>query len=751
MLNTKIFKNKYFLAPLFFTSLQRYLKNSDIRATCILIVTGIAVGYSYWSNATLVYDDIAFPASFSSLVNQIGWFKTLVKIFCLDLPSEYRTYGLSRVIQFLLWSMGADSVHIYSSIISLMQLITAWCLYALLKSLRIETAAALSSGLIWVISPFIWTSCFHHYSYLIFPFQIGIIGTYFLCKKMERNYKTILAIFLGIALGLTGELHLLPISFFLVVVALTSGNRSTLRAALWSITAMGIAVAVHFFIWKMFVANSVQPHRFNLSLSHDTSYWMYRIYVAAKGIGLFWVEQIAEMIGSSIIWFIGATILCSFVIFVSLSWSSARSNIHGQQREICVRSSSSIAIIFFVATILYLGVFVLVVVLADSVPHTLPRRYGYIPLTTMLIALCLAAATITPGRRSKLIVKSFLIGGIAVLFIRQQGVIIPTAMAADRSLSEMISNAIKQAPDKVVVFFSASEKVFPLTSIGTETLGPAMRNVASAELSQAKYGTYWPAFINITKVLGAPYTCELGGIQIDKKLALVCPPWQENPGVIDSSKVIIVANLGFDQYDPLGEHVRVFKNYSDFEPFFFAKTIIRNIEIASISSGEAIAINFGTLERNAAENDIFPDKHLKDPIGKIANRWLQNYGWTSGDDRIYKHPSISINSEYYRSNRNGNFEYYFNILKSDIDIDLDFWEQWALEPGQRLFKVEISWNDGPWVSLGKIDPALINGSKPFSIHLAHQNTHSFALKLSSLPGTKDVPFLQGVRITRRPS
>lgn len=136
--------------------------------------------------------------------------------------------------------------------------------------------------------------------------------------------------------------------------------------------------------------------------------------------------------------------------------------------------------------------------------------------------------------------------------------------------------------------------------------------------------------------------------------------------------------------------------------------------------------------------------HFTVSSGTAVKTWLQNYGWVSGKDRVYKQPSVVTDSKYYQSNRNGSCVYAFKFLESDVIVDLDFRELWGRKPGQRVFDVQVSWNDGLWVSLGHIDPSLINGDESFSIRLSHQNTHSFAFRLSSIPGTKRIFLLYKV-------
>jgi hypothetical protein len=716
----------------------------DARSLRLLIVLGIAVSIFYWRNATLVYDDIAFPYSFSALVGQSGWAKTLVKIFCLDLPNEYRSYGISRVIQFLLWSVGIESAKIYSLIISATQLATASCLYVLFRRFGVGVVAALSSGFVWILSPFIWTSCFHHYSYLILPFQVGIIGLNFLIFGSLAKRRVIPFLFLGVVLGLTGEMHLLPISVLILAAAWVKGGRLELRAAWLTIFFMVLAVLVHFSVWKVFVANPLQPHRFNLSLSHDVAYWVYRLWVAMRGIDKFLMEQLNELVGSARYFFAGLLAAFSLAAFLALRWAGRRVEV--------VKNFSPVlttTLILYATVIVYFAFYVLVVVLTDSVPPLLPRRYGYIPFALILVALCLTFEALLGRGEKAIICSAVLVGLVCALFFRQQFSIVPAAKKADEKISGMIAEAIKKSPGKAVVFFASSEKDFPLTSIGAATLGPAMRDVASAELSQAKYGTYWPAFINITRVLSAPYTCELGGWRPSEKLALICPTWQSNPGVVAPSDVIVVANLGFEARDPQGKNVRVFSEFDDFRPNFFSKHIDKNIGEDLSFSGEEISFDLGNLATTSGGGDAFPDKALSSPLSSTSTPWLKNYGWVSGDDRIYKHPSASMNSDYYRTNRNGNFVYRFEFSPSDVRVSLDFWELWKLAPGQRNFKIEVSWDDERWVSLGEIDPALINGRSPFAIVLSRQGATSLSVRTSTSAGSSEVPFLQGIRIGKK--
>ncbi len=726
------------------------LQSADSRAAFVLIIAGVCVGLVSLTNATLVYDDIALPAKFSDLVSVDGWIGALTHLFFgFDLPTEYRTYGVSRTIQFFLWSLGIDSASVYSIFISTSHAIYVLVLYALLIRLKVKRVFALSIGLIWLFSPFIWTSCFHHYSYVILPAQLTVIGAYLLVKV--ENYKSLysIAALLGFLLALTGEFHLVAAPSILILVSLASGRRSALRGAILTVVSMCCVIIAHHQIWRSFAATNDQRHRFVLSLSQDLSYWSHRIDVALKGVGLSAIQQLNEIIGHEYALFLINLIIFSLVIFVCYQWVFSEQKNINPDKKMFENSQLIFSGILFLISFLYLSVFLVVTVLTDSVSQVMSRRYGYIPFTIFIASLSIPASVIICYRPIKSLSIILMTSLSITLFAHHQGLILPLTRTADARLSEIFRSVIEDEPNKPVLLFNAFEKIFPVALDGA-TPGPAMRDLISAEVSQAVYGTYWPAQQNLTRVLGVPYVCEMGSVRQDGTLTQICPPWQTNPGIIDGSKVIIIANLGFEENDPFGEYVRVFRDFKEFEPFFFSRQIIRQLDWSESLVSDVVAINLGANNLNNSP-DVFPDKHFNDSLALPSNSWLINYGWTSGDDRTYKHPSLSINSDYYRSNRNGNFEYVLKFLKANVVIDLDFWELWNAKPGLRRFYVYVRWNESDWVSLGAFDPASINGNKPFSIRLARQNAESFSFRLTSSEESADIPFIQGVRLSKQNS
>jgi hypothetical protein len=724
------------------------MQNEDTHLGTLYIIASVVMMACYWFNATLVYDDIAFPSNFASLVEQAGWFKTLIKIFCLDLPNEYRTYGVSRVIQFILWSVGVDSAGAYALLISISQSVTGWVLFSIIRKLNYSNAAAFSSGIIWIFSPFIWTSCFHHFSYLIFPVQVSLIGIYLMCWVIDKKKNILAAAIFGVIVGLTGEMHLAPVILFTLLFMQFGGGLLNRKVAFVFILTLIVSVVLHYLVWKTFAANTDETQRFNISVSHNSEYWIYRIGVAFKSIYLFVLSQVGELLGG------GRKDIVFFLIILVGGWWLVLSRCASKEVPLATQSDhdanrSWLSLSLFIFILVYLAFYVFVVVITDSVPITLPRRYGYVPLTMAFVLACLTIDLIDFNSIVKRFLLSVVVGFVLILFGKLHFSLVPEVRSSDNFIAKQIVAEIIKSPQKPVLFFTASENNFPLTSIDAYTLGPAMRDVASSELTQAKFGTYWPSYINITKVLGAPYTCELGGWDKLGKLKLICPAWQANPGSIDPNEVIIVANIGFDSRDPLGRNVRVFGEFKDFESYYFSKSIVKKIGKNSIYHGESVAIDLGEGDSNRLNSATFPDKRFEIPINYRNFAWLKNYGWIEGDDSISKNNEISINSDYYRTNRYGNFIYKIEFEKSDVEIDLDFWELWHNSTKQRNFNISIAWDGGSWVSLGDFDLFEINKDSPFSVHLVKQNSTSIKIKLTSNPGSKDVPFAQGIRIKKR--
>jgi hypothetical protein len=221
--------------------------------------------------------------------------------------------------------------------------------------------------------------------------------------------------------------------------------------------------------------------------------------------------------------------------------------------------------------------------------------------------------------------------------------------------------------------------------------------------------------------------------------------------VVRSGDVIVVANLGFDALDPIGKNIRVFESFDTFAPHFFGCRINRDPLTPGTISLDEFAIDMGRPS-GVSEDDVagMPDKKYAEVVGSMSRDWVENYGLLSGQDAVFSHPNISRNLAYYRTNRHGAFTYGVSFRNAGaVEISLDFWEQWGRQPGERVFNLEVSWDGTTWATIGPIDPAFINGQKPFAIILTKHSPKLFQFRMTPAIATKDIPLIQGVRIRRR--
>jgi hypothetical protein len=719
--------------------LFRLTSRRDSRALLLLSSIGIVVGIIWLFNAKLVYDDVILVKDlkafgFQYITVRDGWFRALIHFLLLDLPDQYRTYGLARTFQFLLWTFGISSAASYSTLISFFQIISALSIYGILTKLRFEKSTSLAFGILWMISPYIWTSCFHHFSYTILPSQILIIGSLLLMQYSGNGKTNLLAIILGIILGLTGELHLLAVPIVLFAIALATKKRFFLQAVILTAVSMISAIAVHYLLWRIFESDPSMHQRFALSLSHNFSYWISLAEIAAKSVYFSFVIPIIKLSDGNLAWLGVITFIFALGIFASFVWIdrgslSSTDNLPNQNEW-------QLAVLIFSIACSYLLIFVLVGVLSSGIPHTMPRRYGFVPLTLVLMAVCTALSASVKRKEYKYALTSLFLGIVASFFVWHQVILVPKIRAADNALSAVIANETKKDPRKGVLFFNASNAEFPRSAINPDSLGPAMQSTEDTELTQATYGTYWPAEMNITRIIGSQFACDIVGPLKNGGLRTACP-YGSTITEIEKERAIVVANLGFDEFDPFGKNVRVFQNFDKFEPYFFSRRIVDSADQSMLPQGDYFQIDFGKLLSESNKNNTLKNKGFDAPLSSSFQPWIKNYGWRSA-------PNCSTNES-----DKAYLDYAFDFQPSDLDVYLDFRGKLNRPSKNETFNIQVSWNEGAWVSLGIINATQESGGKPFSIQLSHLDTNSFEFKLGAANNGRNTLPLQSIRIAKR--
>ena len=705
------------------------------RPAAVLLLLGLFLTTLWWWNATLVYDDVILtlkdssPYGFNFLVGRDGWFTTLLHFLYLDLPDQYRTYGLSRSLQFILWSVGVSSAKSYSLIISGTHVASVLVLYFLLLRIGRSVNDALIFCIIWLLSPYVWTSCFHHYSYLALPTQILIIGSFLLLIIEKGWQKNFFAAILGVVCGLTGELHLVAVCLVLGAAAGVARDKSFARAAMVTVATMVCAITVHHLLWKIFESNPELRPRFALSLSHDWPYWSFRIWAAVRSIYFAFAVPVNEMDSQFVRPFLTAMLGFSLLAFATLWWVNKGQSPRKDNNQF--KRDALFFLMLIVVALSYFAIYMAVVILSDSIPHTMPRRYGYMPLTMILVAGFGILLSLLPWPGPKAILASLAVGATAAAFLVHQIWVLPTIRSLDMTLNQKITDALEKSPGAGILFFNASNKDLPRRTIWPDSFGPAMQSNEGTEYTQATYGTYWPAEMEASRFLKAKFACDIGHVLPNGQVEIACP-YGDVKKYAAPLEVIVVANLGYEEKDTFGRGVHVFPNLNAFMPNYFSRRIIKENDFSQIKSKvffdlpmiDFLKYNKSDETQSIASANNSTELELPDDVLGYA---------------MYSHePGINVGkggSELVLDT--ASIEAGVSIKKKDLDILLVFEVSQPSTLKKYLRNTYVSWNDGAWVSLDddQLSEKYLTGE--VGIRLSHlDSTRLSILVPSATPATR---------------
>lgn len=324
-------------------------------------------------NATLTFDDLYLVGHFRDLNSSLStWELIRYVILNLDLaPHEYRLYGVSRLIHFLLWKAFGIHAVPYAIVIVITQIASGYGIARLLVRAGADELQAGLAWAVWVFSVFLVTSCFHYYSYEILPYQITI-----LCALTLR-YR-IVSFFLGTAIALTGEAHLVASCLLLFLVALTAESRSKRECivdAVVPIAAVVCAVIVHRLTWLFIVGQQSGPGRFTFATPAASDFFARaQIWFGTLLQGM--TEQIIDLLKFS-----GAGSILVAGVIIAGAAAAKRSWPGGS-----VRPAIGVAVICVAS----FGVLFAHSMLTGLIAPWLPRRYGYVPNTLCVMTVVLA-------------------------------------------------------------------------------------------------------------------------------------------------------------------------------------------------------------------------------------------------------------------------------------------------------------------------------------------------------------------------
>lgn len=737
------------------------LRGPDALCTCIILVAGLLAAIVGAWNATLIFDDPFLYEHFSTLLSEqgvIGALTVLVTNFDLYVGApEYRTYGLSKVFHFFLWLVFGAHPGWYSAFMGLAQAGAGLFLYRIVIGVTADRVQGLLMSVVWVMSPFLVTTCFHHYSYLILPVQLALVLTWLLQKRIVagRRLTPLAALALGVAgiiLALTGELHFALVATLLVVVLTSTRSTLCIRDRLAHLVPLFgtwiLAVAVHRQIW---VANLTHtgPHRFNFSPA-DGAGLLGRTFDFFASVYPGLSVQVGQILTFDK--FAMPAFYASLAIAFGLLYWVVKSlgdhfpsgdDLPRQQRQIWWFTACVALIVASLAIVWLRAAFF------SGVGPILPRRYGYVPYTVffMLVVALLSGRSVRGlvGRWPSLVVSGVLVALWAVLHF----VCIAQVRAEDATVWAKVREAVAGKTDPSVLFVGSLAGP-PVIGFGS----PGLRGDSFPQLFESPFSKNgWQVQYARTalRVIGGGDAFKpgpAGSVILTGGLSGI--HFVMGPPLSAAEKsVVVVLNDEYevrDWRDGL-KHVRVLSWQSFAETAAYVQTRVNvgwDMLLSQIYNEDAtdVAIDLGA--KAAGEQGTLPDAAYG---AAPPNTVLAAYGLESGDDSTYSpNKKNGIPLSYMTTNRHGAFTYRLDFKnRSPKVVYVDLLDVWSDRPGARVMRVQIAL-DERWIDLGRFDTYSIAKKAPLSIKFSVPAVQTLRLRLTKDASSADIPFANGIRI-----
>jgi hypothetical protein len=696
-----------------------------------IIGFGFFFGYLFIVNATYAYDDMLLFGRFSEMSKGDSFFDVVVYLlFGADLQAEYRTYGISRVAHYILYLAFERSLYLYPAFIWVSQVFSALVISRIFKFYGAAEASCLAISLAWLLTPFSVNWSFHHYTYALLPFQILLVACYFLLlKKSPSNF---LMCVLGIALALTGEFHLVAVP---IVLGIIYFERKRERMTVVPLFLMGgvflFSIVSHRLVWGFFYQNPEFAQRFSFE-TLDFPSMFFRSGLALRSIWLSLYEQLlligsGEVLTGVLVGLVLAAI-CYF-IFPKV-----------KEDDSSFKKSNILFWIFLSVAVASLFVYFAVGIFTGQVHGVMPRRYGYGAFSSLGVALIIAGILLL--KRHSRIISAVAIFFVSAFAAQAALVVIPNSRKVDKSIISSLEEAIKDGKEKSqgsFIYVSNLDQ-YQIGVADGATPGVRRDDVTATEFIQSPFYVYWTTHYYLMYVL-------------DRDFASMPMPddgpdrgnhfgW--HPKARDKPTGIVLANLSLSSLDDPSLGNVVFNSYEEFLPNKFSRRIEKGVKKNNHGARDEFVVDSGSS--SSLEGFWVADKKFGEQPA-LQSSWVKDYGYLNGPSTAFDNDSINPVYAYYRTNRHGAVAY--QVTFRDLvrfEASFDFWEQWGRQPGERVFDLEVSWDGEKWAKVGRIDPAAMNGSEPFSVEISRAGADMMMFRLVHVRG--DVPMIQGFRLRR---
>jgi hypothetical protein len=466
-------------------------------------------------NATLIYDDVGYLLAMLprkiQILGLLGGIKYI--FFGEDLGGfEFRLYGLSRLLHLLLYQIFGVQAWAYAAFICATQAACGWGLYRLLRAYQVEKFQAVACGIFWMYSPFVTTSCFHLYSYLILPFQLTLLCALALRTEhddpeSEHWGRRAVSGAIGLLLAYTGESHIITAGLVVVMVAFLTPSRRTLSNRLIDclvpLVVIAAAVAVYRWEWTAVVSADGRV-RFALILPGwaQAGPRTFQFFSALPPAAF---EQLRAIFTFTGAWaLVAAGVAASggtWILLCNDRFAAIRS-IAVKLKPVDIALPGVLGLIAVSSFATFYLVHLLSPAASEMVPF--PRRYGFVPYTLVLMfgGSCLSA----PWMRRLLGAGPAVFYCLAVFctWIVLETACLPVVRGQDRQVWNTLAAALNAKRDPSVLLVSG------LTHRGgrdreVDLLTPSLRRADFPPIFESPLTSYWWASGYAHVVLGARF------------------------------------------------------------------------------------------------------------------------------------------------------------------------------------------------------------------------------------------------------
>lgn len=705
---------------------------------CAVLLSFCSIVYSM----TLTNDDGYMFIRFNDIERKYGFWKSC-KIFFLNLDlagtGEFRTYGLSKLIHFLLHHIVGEKAYMYQFIITISHLCSGILIFKILKTLKIDEITAVAAGLIFVFNPFVHIQTFHHFTYLMLPLYFSLGYILFNLKTYEKNnkYTHIWNVILIFCTVFTGEYTLAllgSVILFFIIYSIKKQRKQLCAKYVLHLVLEGMLLLSWMFVWKNIISpEGVGRYQMASRFSFETmSLLVHGIVFNLKRflwIGSYKPDFSPGDSTFSLTLFI-LSFLCIVAIMSGMVWCSWK-----KSRE---KKKTPIFLAMLIGCICLSSVSVYCMM--NIVYGTgLATHYLYSVFSLFLVAIIVGLSCCKR--------RIFLAGSGALLLtglcynVFWYSYMIPTAGEIEKEMVEKIDE-LSQKKDTIIIETQDSAILAPVLLV-QKCYSPL-----------SCFSTGWSSGYYLEERFENVVLITQDTVMEDKGESLIFTglkpesitlngELKDTVSVKKSTSGIIYVNNGKRYYD------KGIKKYKGKRALSIFSTLGNEVERKEIFIPPVILIDVGG---KIDIDGIKKDKEYEEcPEENIFYGYIGNTSVSGLVD--------DTESEYFSSNRysiNGEpFSYKFGNLQRDEEylLVVDLLEYWHYNQGERVFDIEVETDDDKFL-VNDLDPYYLSGAQnnqaasPIRVFIKLPETKTVTATFVSKRGY-DVATIQGIGLIKK--